>query len=68
MLDPFSGSGTVGVVAVRLGLDYVGCELNPDYVALSRKRIGRTAADAGFGTGTAAPEDDRASQLGLWAT
>lgn len=53
---------------MRLGLDYVGCELNPDYVALSRKRIGRTAADAGFGTGTAAPEDDRASQLGLWAT
>lgn len=39
VLDPFSGSGTVGVVALRHGRNYVGCELNPDYAALSERRI-----------------------------
>ena len=33
VLDPFFGSGTVGVVARRLGRRYVGIELNPSYVA-----------------------------------
>ena len=40
VLDPFNGSGTTGEVAVKHGRRYVGCELNPDYVALSLKRIG----------------------------
>ena len=39
VLDPFSGSGTVGVVALRHGRNYIGCELNPDYAALSEARI-----------------------------
>jgi len=39
VLDPFFGSGTVGIVAKRLRRRYVGIELNPDYVALARKRI-----------------------------
>lgn len=39
VLDPFSGSGTTGVVALRLGRDYVGIELNPDYVAMSENRL-----------------------------
>lgn len=33
VLDPFFGSGTVGLVAQRLGRRYVGIELNPAYVA-----------------------------------
>lgn len=40
VLDPFFGSGTVGVVASDLGRRYAGIELNPDYVALAAKRIG----------------------------
>jgi DNA modification methylase len=40
VLDPFSGSGTVGVVALKLGRSYVGCELNPAYVEMSRRRVG----------------------------
>lgn len=39
VLDPFSGSGTTLAVAVSLGRDSVGIELNQDYVALAQKRI-----------------------------
>jgi DNA modification methylase len=39
VLDPFSGSGTTGEVAMTHGRNYVGVELNPDYAALSEKRI-----------------------------
>ena len=39
VLDPFTGSGTVGVVALRHGRNFVGTELNPAYAAMARKRI-----------------------------
>jgi len=39
VLDPFAGSGTVGVVAVSEGRRFVGCELNPEYAAMARERI-----------------------------
>ena len=39
VLDPFMGSGTVACVATRLGRQYVGCELNPDYAAMAERRI-----------------------------
>jgi len=50
VLDPFSGAGTTGLVAMRLGRSYTGIELNPEYAAMSRKRIvervGATSPDA----------------------
>lgn len=39
VLDPFSGSGTTLLVAERLGRDSIGIELNPEYVAISERRI-----------------------------
>ncbi|MDZ4250934.1 MAG: site-specific DNA-methyltransferase [Candidatus Nanopelagicales bacterium] len=39
VLDPFSGSGTTGLAALRLDRSYIGIELNPDYVAMSKRRI-----------------------------
>jgi DNA modification methylase len=39
VLDPFSGSGTTGEVALKHGRHYIGLELNPDYAAISEKRI-----------------------------
>jgi len=39
VLDPFMGSGTVAATALRLGRDYAGCELNPDYGKLINRRI-----------------------------
>ena len=39
-LDPFFGTGTVGVVAQRLGRDWLGVELNLDYCQLAWERLG----------------------------
>ena len=39
VLDPFTGSGTVAVVANRLGRNFVGTELNPEYAEIARERI-----------------------------
>jgi len=39
VLDPFSGSGTTGEVAMKYNRNYIGCELNPEYAELSRKRL-----------------------------
>ena len=37
-LDPFNGAGTTGLVALQQGRHYIGCELNPEYAAMSRER------------------------------
>lgn len=39
VLDPFFGAGTVGVVAERLGRDWLGIELNPAFIALAEQRL-----------------------------
>jgi DNA modification methylase len=44
VLDPFTGSGTVGAVALALGRRFVGCELNPEYAGMARQRIGEAAS------------------------
>lgn len=40
VLDPFFGSGTVGVVSAALNRKFVGIELNPEYAQLAKKRLG----------------------------
>jgi DNA modification methylase len=37
--DPFSGTGTTGVVANRLGREFIGSEINKELVDISKKRI-----------------------------
>jgi DNA modification methylase len=39
VLDPFSGAGTTAVVAKKLGMSWLGVELNAEYIKLSEKRI-----------------------------
>ena len=39
VLDPFNGSGTTGVVSLKHGRQYIGCELNPDYINLTVPRL-----------------------------
>lgn len=39
VLDPFSGSGTTGVAAKRLGKGFLGIEIDKDHCKMARKRI-----------------------------
>lgn len=39
VLDPFAGSGTVGVVALRHNRRFVGIDLNHEYAEMARRRI-----------------------------
>ena len=49
VLDPFNGSGTTGVVCVKLGRNYVETELNPEYVEMAEKRIADTRLELEYG-------------------
>ena len=42
VLDPFLGSGTVAKVAQRFGRQWIGCELNPEYIKLQDDRTRET--------------------------
>ena len=39
IVDPFSGSGTTGIVALDNGRSYIGIELNEEYAELSMRRF-----------------------------
>jgi len=39
VLDPFMGSGTTGVAAVRLGRPFVGIEIDPQYFEMAAQRL-----------------------------
>jgi len=42
VLDPFSGTGTTAIAAKRLGRNYVGFEVDENYVVISRDKLSRT--------------------------
>jgi len=39
VLDPFMGSGTTALVAQNLGRNYLGIEINPEYIKIAEKRL-----------------------------
>ena len=39
ILELFSGYGTTGLVAVKQGKNFIGIELNKDYIKISNTRI-----------------------------
>ena len=41
VLDPFCGSGTLGIAAGKLGMKWQGIELNPKYIEIAERRIER---------------------------
>ena len=47
VLDPFFGSGTVGLVAERHGRDWVGIEINPTYAKIAEQRLAEARSPDG---------------------
>jgi len=43
ILDPFMGSGTTGVVAKKLGRNFIGIEIKEEYFDMADKRISATS-------------------------
>jgi len=39
VLDPFFGSGTTGLVALKLNRNFIGIELNPNYIEIAKNRL-----------------------------
>jgi len=39
VFDPFMGSGTTAVAALKLGRHFYGCDINEDYVKLANERV-----------------------------
>jgi len=39
VLDPFMGIGTTAVASIRLGVDFIGFEIDPTYVKIANERI-----------------------------
>ncbi|MCZ2244238.1 site-specific DNA-methyltransferase, partial [Neisseria meningitidis] len=39
IFDPFMGSGTTGVAALKHGRKFCGCELEEDFFELAKKRL-----------------------------
>jgi len=42
VLDPFFGTGTVGIVCLKEGRRFCGIEINPEYVVMARQRLSGT--------------------------
>ena len=55
VVDPFMGSGSVGVAAMKLGRRFLGNDLNPEAVQIAARRL----RDMGASGSTPVPETDR---------
>lgn len=47
VLDPFNGAATTGLVAQENHREYVGIELNPDYIRISDRRLAQNDSPSG---------------------
>ena len=56
VLDCFSCAGTTGVMCAKLGREYIGIELNPEYIELANRRIAVVKEDI----------EAQKAQMSLW--
>lgn len=56
VVDPFNGAATTGVVCAKNGRDYIGIELNPEYIKISEDRISAVKKEI----------EEQARQVTLW--
>ena len=45
ILDPFTGSGSIGVAAIQEGFRFYGIELSPEYADIANRRLATALAD-----------------------
>lgn len=65
ILDPFAGSGTTLVAALKTGRRAVGIEIAPAYVEIARRRIGETMPDSKWGQGSLFDQDLASHNCGI---
>jgi DNA modification methylase len=58
--DPFMGSGTTARVARKLGRQYIGCDINTEYVAMTRASLDEPFTPPLFPIATVESEVSRA--------
>jgi site-specific DNA-methyltransferase (adenine-specific) len=63
VLDPFMGSGTTGVACMQTGRNFIGCEIDPGYFAIAKKRIEDAAAQLPLIPHEAEPQHEQAELL-----
>ncbi|HMA04343.1 MAG TPA: site-specific DNA-methyltransferase [Methanomicrobiales archaeon] len=51
VLDPFMGIGSTAVACVRLGVPYLGFEIDPEYIAIAEERVGAEGREKDSGGG-----------------
>lgn len=59
VLDPFMGSGTTGVAAVKAGREFIGIEIDASHFALAHQRIGEASNQNDLWAGRAALSETR---------
>lgn len=57
ILDPFMGSGTTGVACVKMGLSFIGIEIDEDYFNIACERIRQAYAQPDFFTSQPTPPE-----------
>ena len=64
ILDPFMGSGTTGVAAVKLGRRFIGIEREPKYFDIACRRIRDAYAQPDLFVRSPEPKPEQLSLLG----
>jgi site-specific DNA-methyltransferase (adenine-specific) len=65
VLDPFMGSGTTGVVAKRLGRNFIGIEIDQSYFETAAKRIENAVREPNLFAPSQSSRSTRHRQLSL---
>ena len=67
VMDPFAGSASTGVAALRLGRRFIGCEQDKAYALLGSRRLTETAGEVDLTESTTSLPGTRARQQSLLA-